>query len=266
MQNERIRLSTTIPGMKDKIHTKIIDDTDKIYWYIKFNTVLNKASVTNKTMEVIDTDGFIMRTYIAYDTDRNVIVVSPIDSYISNKYYILSISKKVKSERGQHLKKEIHILFKLVNNKISKYEILKSTAKIPQSKPRPDNYDDIMSKIYSFSNEEENDIGKDILSYENVRINLLWALPGIVFLVVSMFLGALILFIISAILCAVGFISIAKQISNNQKRSVVYYNIGAFYFNKEKYNKAETIFKKSVSLDKNNEQAEYALTKVKFYL
>lgn len=266
MKNERIRLSTTIPGMKDKIQTNIIDDTDKIYWYIKFNTALNKASVTNKTMEVIDTDGYIMRTYIAYDTDRNVIVVSPIDSYIANKYYILSISTKVKSERGQHLKKEIHILFKLVNNKISKYEILKSTAKIPQSKPRPDDYDDMMSKIYSFSNDEENDIGKDILSYENIGINLLWALPGIALLLVSVFLGTLTLFIISAILCVIGVLSIAKQIANKQKRSVVYYNMGAFHFNKENYKKAEAKFIKAVSLDNNNEQAEYALTKVKFYL
>lgn len=266
MSDKKIRLSATMPGLKDKVHTNIIDDTDKIYWYIKFNTTLNKASVSNKTMEVIDTEGYIMRTYIAYEPERDVIVVSPIDSYIDNKYYILSISKKVQSEKGQYLKKEIHILFKIISNKISRFEILKSTAKIPKSKPRPHNYDEMTAKVYSFTDTEDNDIGKDILGYQNININFLLALTGIISLALSVLLPFRSLVIISAIICIGGLLSILKQLSNKERKSLIYYNIGAFYFNKEKYEKAKNNFKKSLDFDINNEYAEYAITKVKFYI
>ena len=267
MSKERIFLSTTVPGIKDKIHTNIVDeDIDKIYWYIKFNKSLNKLTVSNQTMQVTDTYGFKMKTDISYDSGRNVIVISPIDSYMENKYYILSVSNQVESEDGEKLKKEIHILFKLFNSKISKYEVLKSTAKIPAPRERPDDYDEIMIKLYTFTDDEDSDIGKDQLVYQNMKINVYWALPGVVLLIVSVFLNLTTLLIASAVLCGLGFLVIAKQLSNKELRSIIQYNMGALYFNKEKYKKAKARFRKAVALDSNNERAEYALTKVNFYI
>jgi len=267
MAKDRIVLSSTVPGIKDKIHTNIVDeDIDKVYWYIKFNKSLDKNSVSNKTMQVIDTYGFMMKTEISYDSVKNVIVVSPLESYMENKYYILSVSNQVRSEDGENLKREIHILFKLFNSKISKYEVLKSTAKVPKPKPRPDDYDELMIKLYTFTDDEDSDIGKDELSYQTMKINVYSALPGILLLGVSMFLGTMPLVIASAVLCAGGFTHIGIQLSNKKLRSIIQYNIGALYFNKEKYKKARLKFRKAVALDSKNERAEYALTKVNFYI
>ena len=270
MPNERFRVTTTMPGMKDKIQIKILDgNTDRIYWYIKFNLQLDKTSVTNKTMQVTDTDGYIMRTYIAYDTNRHVIVVSPIDSYMENKYYILGISKDVRSESGQNLKKEIYVLFKLINNEISKFEVLKSTARIPVAKQRPPDYDENLIKVYSFSkksNEQNTEVGKDLLNYQDVKINIILAVLGVPVIGGGFFLEEPMVMGGGAALCLIGMGIILKQMAVKANRSNLTYNMGVFHFNRGRYQKAKFQFQKALLIDEENEQAEYAITKVGFYI
>ena len=263
MSNDRFKVASTLPSIKDKLKINILDDTDQIYWYIKFNLHLDKTSVTNKTMQVIDTDGYIMRTYITYDTYRHVIVVSPIDSYIENKYYILSISKKVKSEKGQHLKKEIHIMFKLMNHKISKFEILKSTVKVPDPRPRPEDYDQMMGTLYTFT--KENDPFKgNTLPFLNIKVNFIPALLGIPIIISGFFMEIIPMFFAGVVLFSLGFFIVLGQVFKN--RSKIIYNLGAYHFNKGNYAKAHKHLYKAFAVDKENEHAEYGLERVRDFI
>lgn len=291
MADDRFRVSSTMSDLKNKLKINIEDDRENIYWYIKFNLVLDKKSATNKTMQVIDTDGYIMRTYITYDTYRHLIVVSPLDSYMENKYYILSISKKVKSQKGQHLKKEIHILFMLINNQISKYEILKSTAKLPEPKLRPNNYDEIISLTESptanmqnpkqetlqADSVEEYDYTentsqaedkttqskKQTLPFKSFKFNLLFVMLGIALLGGGAFTGFIPIFFVGVILFIFGFLIIIRQAYD--ARSKIYYNIGAYNFNKGKYEKSYKYLEKSFKIDRNK-YSRIALNKLQKYL
>lgn len=257
MTNDRFRVSVSSPKIKDKIQIKILDgNTDKIYWYIKFNLKLDKATITAKNMQVMDTDGYIMRTYIAYDTKRDVIVVSPMDSYIENKYYILIITTRVTSAKGQPLKKELFILFKLINNEISKFDLLKSTARIPTPKKRPKDYDERMLKTYSFSKFANKDV--KALTYQKVKINYILPIMALICLALGIFLS-IFLVLAAAGLAAVATVILLKQLNDDDIRSKVNYNFGTYYYNKEQFAKAKPYFEIAIAANFNNEQAEYAL-------
>ncbi len=271
MKNENIRISTSIPSLKGKIHVDINEPTERAYWYIRFNIPLNKSSVNRDTMNVTDTDGYIMRTYISYDENDNLIVIVPLDSYEQNRFYLLNISKQVQSAKGQNLKNEIHILFKLLDNRISQFEILKRTAKVPTPRPRPANYDQLntKSKVYSFEKENtavSERASNDVLPFAPMKINVLLGLAGLIAVLVSFQLNIQLLIIASIIACAAGLAHIVLQLSKREFRSALAYNRGVMCFNSEKYRKANILFKKSVSLNEENEFAEYALNKVSFYL
>ena len=85
MPNEppRIRIATSDPKLKDKIQINLEGPIDNVYWYIRFNIPLDEESVNDKTMEVTDTEGYIMRTDISYQGKHNRIVISPLDRLCS---------------------------------------------------------------------------------------------------------------------------------------------------------------------------------------
>ncbi|MCL1924021.1 MAG: hypothetical protein FWF50_00390 [Defluviitaleaceae bacterium] len=113
-KNERFKIASTLPDLKDKITINITSENPKkIYWYIKFNLQLHKKSVTEKSMIVIDMKGNILKTNCSYDEKNGIIVVSPLESYEKNKYYILSINRDIHSSSGKKLEKPINIMFKL---------------------------------------------------------------------------------------------------------------------------------------------------------
>lgn len=268
MSDENIRISTSIPSLKEKIHTKLDGSLDTIYWYIRFNIPLDERTVSIKTMNVTDTDGYIMRTEITYSNEQNTIIISPIDSYEQNRYYLLNISKKVKSLSGQRLKSKIHILFKLINNQISEYRILKKNVTVPKPKPRTRNYDkeQIRSKIYTFDQTifEESPEGK--LPSMDLDINVILGVIGLLLVLGSLVFQSFLFTTVSVVICLAGIGHIVYQIAQKEVRSVLVYNKGVREFNKEKYQQAEISFKKSLMYNANNEYAEYAVNKVSFYL
>lgn len=271
MSDERFRVASTMPGINHKLKINIEDVYEKIYWYIKFNLILDKRSVTNQTMQVMDTDGYIMRTYIAYDTYRHLIVVSPMDTYLENKYYILCISTDVRSEKGQNLKKSIYILFKLINNSISKYEILKNTKSVPNPRPRPHNYDEMLRGTSELIINESSSKQQDI-SEKDLKENLLFASFKLDFrlIILSIFLlalGFLInfvpLFFIGATVFIFAFTLITRKAY--EQRPQMFYNMGAYYFNKQKYAKADKFLQKSFDINRNN-HARYGIRIIKKHL
>jgi hypothetical protein len=268
IQDSRIRIATTVASLKDKIHTDISGNTEAIYWYIRFNIPLDASTVSHKTMGVTDTSGYIMRTDIAYDEEKNRIVISPLDTYEQNRYYLLRISKKVCSKRGQRLKTQINILFKLKSNQISEYKVLKKEVAIPPAKQRPTNYDVLYtrSKVYSADGTEMPATSHDQLPPAELNINIWIGLIGLFMTIGSLYLGNLPLIVVSILVCAGGLAHMFKQLSRNENRSLIFYNRGARKFNKEKYSEAKYLFQRSFMFDDKNEFTEYALHKIEYYL
>jgi len=263
IQHSRIRIATTDPKLKEKIRTNITGNTESIYWYIRFNIPLDPSTVSHKTMGVTDTGGYIMRTDISYDSDKNLIVISPLDTYEQNRYYLLRVSRKVRPVKGRRLKSQINILFKLINNQISEYKILRQNVKIPAAKRRTPSYDVIhtRSKVYSADGQEIESIKQDKLPIADLNINILPGVIGLLLVIGSVFFGNVMLIIFSVLVCAGGLAYMFSQLVKPSNRSIRFYNRGAKEFNRKKYEKAKHLFERSYSLDENNEYAEYAITK-----
>ena len=264
MADSKIRVATTDPRLKDKVSVNLSGNVEKVYWYIKFNIALDDTTVTPQNMSVTDTEGYIMRTDMQYDTDKNRIVVSPLESYIEGIFYLLNISKRVKSARGNPMKREIHILFKLQNGQISEFELLKSTVKAPKPVARPKNYDTMMAKKYSFANIEEK-ISKESLDFKEMNINILLCILGIIMMFASFYLSNTNFILAATAICIIGVIHVFIQASKATFRAAVQYNLGAMHFNNGKYEKAIKKFDKAARIAPHDEDIEYAQTKVKFY-
>jgi hypothetical protein len=268
-----------VPGLKNKIqaHLDNLADDTNIFWYIKFNIPLDETSVSEKTMNVTDTDGYLMRTEITYDDVKHVIQISPLDTYEQEVFYILRISKKVRSKRGHKLKSEIYILFKLMNNQISEFKTLKSNVQIPSVQKRPKNYDAMFrekiqkekaqtaSRIYSFDDTPFKEAGPDRLPTAPVSINILVGIVGIVVVVAFIITRLMPILYAGLAVCGLGLAHIIAQIRKREMRAVLAYNAGVRKFNKERYDDARYSFKKAALFDPHNEMVEYANNKMTFY-
>ncbi|MCL1935694.1 MAG: hypothetical protein FWF57_04900 [Defluviitaleaceae bacterium] len=194
MVDDRFRIASTDPEILEKITINIESDNEKIYWYLKFNHPLDKTTVTNETINITDTDGYIMKTYTSYDIYRGCIVVCPIDSYLENKNYILKISTNFKSVSGISLKKQVYIMFIILNKKISKYEILKRTAKIPKPKIRPIDYENIVNPKEELDTSKNKEIYKKNSKYKNLKINIILYIIGFLITIATFYLILFLIF------------------------------------------------------------------------
>ncbi|MDR1663738.1 MAG: hypothetical protein LBR83_02315 [Clostridiales bacterium] len=267
MSNDRIRVATSKPSLKSKLKTNLSGTTDIIYWYIRFNIPLDETTVSDKTMEVTDTEGYIMRTDITYRQKNNIIVISPLDTYEQNRFYLLNISKKVQSSRGQNLRSTIHILFKLLDNQISDYKILKKDVTIPKPKPRPKDYDKQQSsrKPNNFDMEYMDRSPRDRMTTVSFRINLWLGVLGLLMVLAGVFLQLIWLMIVSVLVCAGGVVHVYFQMKNDELRSVWSFNRGVRHFNKARYKEAGALFRKAVDANPENELAKYGLYKISLY-
>ena len=288
LSNENIRVVANLPGLKEHITLDVNSPVDKAYWYIKFNIPLAKEYVNKDTINVTDADGYIMRTYIYYDDKENLIVAVPMDSYDQNEYYLLNISKDVCSAKGQKLKREIHILFKLLDNRVSSFKILDAAIKVPKPKRRPANYDELQelkklgigqptgrkpidrktpkTKIYSF---EKDGVPRTIgtpLPYADIKVKVFPAFLGLGAIMASLLIGFAPLIIASIFICFAGIGITLSTLFTTEGRSNILYNRGVSSFKREKYNIAEEQFRRALEINQNNEMAESALDKVSFYL
>lgn len=271
--DSKIKIATTDPNLKDKISARLIgDNLDQIHWYIRFSAPLDPATVTAKNMAVTDTEGYIMRTVIRYDEGRNMIAVSPLDSYMEGIYYILHISKKVKSDKGKPLGKEVYVLFKLLDGKISEYELLKSTVRPPKPVPRPKNYDNMMLKKHipqaqraRHEKEMARYEDKNTIPYKEININILISLIGFTGLIASLYFDIGFIIPIFTGLSLLGVAHIIKQTVKPAFRARVRYNIGAVHFNKGRYEKAKKHLRRAYRLNSKDEDVEHALYRLKLH-
>lgn len=270
VKDDKIKIAANDPALRGKIHVDIKDPNDGVYWYIKFNIPLDPSSVSKKTMRVTETNGYILNSIITYADEDNMIVISPIDPYLQNEFYVLTVTTDVKSARGNNLKKEIHILFKLIDNQISEFKILQSTVKIPPPKVKPESEKrktaEMVAKYYSFTNDVKEKVKADKLPFADININVLSGIIGLA-LVLSgvLYVHNFYFTVISSVICGAGILHIISQLSKKELRATISYDFGVMSFNRGKYKKAHKRFKKSLVLDPQNEYAEYALNKVAFY-
>ncbi len=266
----RIQVTTTNPELKDKIRLDL-GPNEPVNWFIQFNIALDPASVTHKTARVMETDGTILATDITYEPSRNLVVILPLDTYEDNRYYILTIKKKVKSALGQHLKRDINIMFKLFENKISEYKILPPNVVLPKPKPRKKTspHGQSVTKFYSFMNEQKfKETPLDKLMYGPIKLNWL-AIAG-VGLALLLTVGSLVvnIFMFTAVMLAVLAASVVFLFISTMKAgnySSILYNMGARDFNRGDYSAAKRKIMRAFELDPTNEMAEYALGKLSFY-
>ncbi len=265
---KNIRIASSNPKLQEKMFVKFTPDSNTIYWYIKFNVPLDESTLTEDTMFVTDLAGYKMRTFIEYSTEHNLISISPIDTYSKNTYYILQVTKAVKSKKGNNLKQNINIVFKLVNNEIENYEVLKQETKVPKTKERPRNYDpeNVTSKVYGFSNEEFNKKGQDNLAYLPFKINPFIGIIGLLIVIVGILMMQLTIALVGVFISIIGVIHLFMQIINNEKRAAYIYNQGVRKFRAKNYESAKKTFEKAFELDPYNEHIEFALNRVKYYL
>ena len=269
---KNLHIKTTDPGLSGKIKTNIVEPDGTIYWYIRFNMSLDPSSVSKYTMNVTEKNGYILNTIITYDTKKNVIVLNPTDLYRQNEYYLLNISTKVKSSGGNHLKKSVHVLFKLVDDRISEFEILKNTAKLPRPRKKPasvrraERQELNAAKIYADPSAINKSIGHPSLPFGPLRINPLIAFAGVLLLGGSIYLENFYFQLAALVICFIGILHIVLQSSRREARSAFNYSIGVFLFNLSKYKAAIKRFERALLLDPNNELAEYAIDKVANYI
>jgi len=265
--NPKIRLATSDPKLKDKIKIDLSGSIDAVYWYIRFNIPLDEASVNDNTMEVTDTEGYIMRTDISYQVKLNRIMISPLDSYEEQRYYLLKISKKVCSAKGQGLKTAISILFKLYQGSISEYKSLRGDVPVPSSKPRPGNYDELQK------NRVPNDLDNYVVNRathtpmktESVGMNLMIGIIGMILAGVGIIMNEIYIIVGAVTICLGGVAHIYVQWRRRGFRSNIHYNKGVRFYNKMQYTAAKASFEKALEYDPTNELAKYGLVRVGLY-
>ncbi len=263
--DKKIKLDASQRDINKKFKNDIQNTEEKIYWYIKLSLPLDEESVSKKTMKVTDTKGYIFKTKIIYNKSLELIVIEALEPYKEDEYYILHISKEVRAESLKHLKKDVHILFKIKGGEVFEFKELGDNVVIPKTRKKP-KQQPTKSKVYSFQKENEEVTPGDKLPYASIKFNPFIAIAGVPLFLIGIFLKNQTIIALGGVVAFVGFAHIIMQVSKREFRATLNYNLGVVSFNKEKYKKANKRFKKALNIDSYNEYAEYALNKVSFFL
>jgi len=269
IKTDKIKLSVSDTNLSDKVFTNIIDPKGAVYWYIRFNTILDSDSVSKFTMNITETNGYIIDSIITYDTTRNLIVLNPTDLYRKNEYYMLNISENVRSAKGRPLGKSVHILFKILGaDKISEFEVLKDNAAIPIAREKPKNIRKAeMAELARFKAFTEGMIspkGLPVLPQPQMpSVNIFPAFFGVMAMLLSILFGSTSIIILSVAISVFGVFHLIRQLKKDIIRSDINYIFGVNRFNKGLYAKALSSFTKAAKLNPENSLAQLAAIKTK---
>lgn len=265
-----IKVKASLPELEKKVHIKLTDTKGKIYWYIKFNLMLDEESATNENMFVTDKEGYILKTDILYRKEKNLIVISPLEDYVEGIYYILNIKKEVRSSNLNNLKNDIYILFKIKQNKAVDFIVLPPNVVVPEPKirvkkaekkePKQSN-----TKLYSFDKYMDSPSMGDRLPSAEIKFNPVIGILGIILTLISLFLGNNIIMAVCGGIALIGLAHIVYQLTRPEARSDFAYNKGVRCFKKDRFDRAEAYFDKAARINPQNEYAEYAKSKMSYY-
>jgi len=258
VEDKYIRASAVNPEINEKININVSDPNNPIYWYIAFNNDLDETSINSESMYVIDRDGYVLETKINYLHSSGLIQILPIDRYIQGRYYILCITKKVRSANMNNLDKCVHILFKIKEDQIVKFQVLPDNVSVPEPIRSS-----TKSKVYTF---QKNGYKiEQSLKTADIKVNPLLGAAGVLLTIISIFLRNQIFTAISGTIAVFGIVHIIMQFSKKELQSNIIYNFGVSSFNKGNSAKADRLFKKALEINPDNELAEYALNKLSYY-
>jgi len=113
MASKYITIESVTGGVKNRVKQNLKFKTGNFVWRIKFTAPLKPSTVNNKNLNVTTLNNTPLLTNIRYDSVDNYIEIEPLEPYNKNESYLLHISNKVESRRGQKLQDEITIQFKL---------------------------------------------------------------------------------------------------------------------------------------------------------
>jgi hypothetical protein len=108
-----LNIESVSDGIQDKVKQSLKFRTGNFVWRIKFSAPLNPATVNNRNLYVTSAGQVPLKTYISYDSVNKYIEIEPIEPYMENESYILTITQNVKSKGGKNLNKNVQIQFKL---------------------------------------------------------------------------------------------------------------------------------------------------------
>lgn len=108
-----ITIESVTGGVSNRVKEDLKFKTDSFVWRIKFTAPLKPSTVNNKNLNVTNLNNVPLLTNIRYDSVNNCIEIEPLEPYNRNESYLLHISSKVESRRGQKLPNDITIQFKL---------------------------------------------------------------------------------------------------------------------------------------------------------
>ena len=108
-----IQIECVSGGSETLVQQNMKFRTGKFVWRVSFTAPLNPATVNNMNLYVTDKDDTPLKTSIRYDPTGNYIEIEPLEAYMENESYILTVTRNVESKGGQRLKNEIQIKFKV---------------------------------------------------------------------------------------------------------------------------------------------------------
>lgn len=113
MSQNYITIESVVGNVEGRIRQSLKFRTGRFVWRIKFTAPLNPATVNNKNLYVTNLNLTPLSTIIRYDSSNKTIEIEPIEAYAKNESYLLHITTRVKSAKGQNLAKEIAVQFQV---------------------------------------------------------------------------------------------------------------------------------------------------------
>lgn len=264
--DKKIKLDSSLKDINKKFKNEIEDTKNKIYWYIKFSSPLDETSVSNETMCVTRTDGYIFDTKIIYNKKLELIVIEALENYKEDEYYILQVSKDVRDEKKVSLKRQINILFKVKGGEIYEFKELAYNIKVKPPRYRAPT----KARVYSFQkNNKKNpleNIKQDKLPFTSIHLNPIIMIIGLLIFGVGYWRNISVASIVGIGISILGLIYIIWQSRKDEFKSNFYYNLSVINFNNGKYKSANKNLQKAIKINPENEYAEYAINKVTFFL
>ncbi len=113
MAPKYVTIESVTGGVNNRVKQDLKFRTGNFVWRIKFTAPLKPSTVNNKNLNVTTINNAPLTTSIRYDSINNYIEIEPLEPYNKNESYLLHVSNRVESKRGQKLPEDITIQFKL---------------------------------------------------------------------------------------------------------------------------------------------------------
>lgn len=113
MAGNYITIESITGSPKGRVKQDLKFKTGSFVWRIKFTAPLNPSTVNNRNLYVTNMNQTPLLTNIRYDSVNNYIEIEPLEAYNKNESYLLHVTTKVASKKGQKLPNDITIQFKV---------------------------------------------------------------------------------------------------------------------------------------------------------